>query len=364
MVAAFARHSALAAALVAGGCGPSAGEGAATGEATGEATSVGTSSTSAGGSDEGTTAEVPLPEPHGWELSLALGTDQGAVFSVWGDGPGNVVAVGGQPQAGLILRYVDGAWVGEAPPPLTPRLSWVHGIGGKLHAVGFFGAALRHDGAAWVREESGVDAPLWGVWGARPDELWAVGGAGTTDPPVMLRGDGEGGWTPVDVAAVSGESTALYKVWGRAADDVFAIGARGLVLHYDGASWRAEASRTTATLIGISGAADGSGDVVVAGGRSSGVVLRRRGGIWEPLHLPDQPGLDGAWVDADGAATVVGRGGFIGVFPPGTRAWVPEESGVSDELHAVFGVPGGPVFAVGGRFEAAPYTGVILRRLP
>lgn len=311
-----------------------------------------------------TTSPVDLPEPHAWELSLALDEGQGAVFSVWGDGPGNIVAVGGQPMAGMVLRYEGGAWAPDEVPPETPRLSWVHGVGGHLHAVGYYGAAIRHDGEAWVSETSGVSVPLWGVWGARSDELWAVGGAGKSEPPVVLRGDGAGGWSPVDVSAISGDANALYKVWGRAQDDVYAVGARGLILHYDGASWSAEASGTLATLIGVSGAADGSGDVVVAGGRSSGLVLRRRQGVWESLPLPEEPGLDGAWVDADGVATVVGRDGFIGAFVAGTSAWVPEVSGVMDELHAVFGVPGGPVFAVGGRFEVAPYTGVIVRRVP
>lgn len=343
------------------GAGGDEGESSATSSETSEGGATdGTTGSSMSG---GTTMKDPgLPEPHTWELSLSLDTSRGAIFSVWGDGPENIVAVGGQPTAGLQLRYQGGAWVEEPLPPMTPRLSWVAGIEGRLYAAGYFGALLRREDEGWASEVSGVDEPLWGVWGASEAEVWAVGGGAPPAPPVLLRRTA-GAWQRVDVAAISGDGHALYKIWGRAADDIYAVGARGLVLHYDGVEWRREESGTSVTLIGVFGDPNGE-DVVVAGGRSSGVVLRRSGGLWQVRGLPEEDGLDGAWIDEDGVATVVGRRGFIGVFPRESAGWVREASGVEDELHAVFGVPGGPVFAVGGRFDMAPYTGVILRRSP
>jgi hypothetical protein len=227
-------------------------------------------------------------------------------------------------------------------------------------AVGYYGVVIQREDGVWGHRESGVDAPLWGVWGAQEDDLWAVGGGGPEGSPILLHDDGEG-WSTVDVSAQVGSSNALYKVWGRSADDVYAVGGGGLILHYDGEVWSAEDTPTGSTLIGISGDDD---EVVVAGGRSSGVVLRKIDGEWRRLGFPDDEGFDGAWIDPEGAPTVVGRRGFIGLFAADGVAWTREESGVTDEIHTIVGVPDGPVFAVGGHFDSAPYSGVILRRLP
>ncbi|MCB9568292.1 MAG: hypothetical protein H6710_13965 [Myxococcales bacterium] len=338
-------------------CGPTSG----TSEGESEGTTTGTDTTTEGGSASASSTGADLPTPHGWQVSAHLDTDIGSIFSIWGDGPETIMAVGGQPTVGVILEYVDGAWVPDPGiPPSTPRLNWIHGIGEDRVAVGYYGAVIHRVGGVWEPRESNAGAPLWGVWGASADDLWAVGGAGMELPPVMIHFDGEA-WTPVDVSAVSGESHALYKIWGRAADDIYAIGSLGLILHYDGNTWSSEETPTTSTLIGIHGDDD---EVIVAGGRASGVVLRRQEGVWNALAFPDDQGFDGAWIDPAGYATVVGRRGFIALFAPESSAWVREESGVEEELHSVFGIPGGPVFAVGGFFDKAPYTGVILERLP
>ncbi len=323
-------------------------------------TSVATTTTTTGGSS--TTFTVDPPLPHQWTISAEFGEEVGSIFSIWADGPETILAVGGQPLAGVLLEYKDGSWTALAGlPESTPRLNWIHGIGELRVVVGYFGALLHREGGVWQARQSGVEAPLWGVWGAAVDDLWAVGsGGGEGKAPTLLHYDGEV-WSGVDVAAISGSSSALYKIWGRAADDIYAVGAKGLILHYNGVNWLPEETPVGATLIGISGDQDG---VVVAGGRSTGVVLRRVDGKWKSLTFPGDEGFDGVMLDEQGRATVVGRRGFISHFASGGGAWVREESGVDHELHSVYGVPGGPVFAVGGHFDSAPYTGVILRREP
>ncbi|MEZ4382150.1 MAG: hypothetical protein R3A79_12440 [Nannocystaceae bacterium] len=320
----------------------------------------GASATTGATSDASTTFAVDPPEAHTWRLSASFGADVGAIFSLWADGPETIMAVGGQPLDGVVLEYRGGAWVeDETIHAAVPRLNWVHGIGDFRVVVGYYGAIVHRVDGVWEPQMSGIAAPLWGVWGARPDDLWVVGGSAAGDAaPVLLHYDGDA-WAQVDVSALAGSSRALFKVWGRAADDVFAVGAGGLILHYDGVAWAREASPTEVTLIGVDGDDD---EVLVAGGRSSGVLLRRVAGAWERLDFPAYEGFDGAWIDELGAATVVGRRGAILHFAPEAQAWVAEESGVEDELHTVVGVPGGPVFAVGGRFDSAPYTGVILVR--
>lgn len=330
-------------------------------ETTSTNTTTGAETTTKGSGGSSTTFDVEPPEPHLWTVSAEYGEDVGAIFSIWADGPGSIIAVGGQPLQGVALEYVDEAWVRvmDLPEPV-PRLSWIHGIGEMRVAVGYYGVVIQREDGLWQHRESGVEAPLWGVWGATEDDLWAVGGGGPEGSPILLHDDGDG-WSEVDVSGLVGESNALYKVWGRSADDVYAVGAGGLILHFDGAAWSVQESPIGSTLIGIAGDDD---EVVVAGGRSSGVVLRQIDGEWNRLGFPDDEGFDGAWIDGEGYPTVVGRRGFIGRFAPEGIAWTREESGVTDELHTIIGVPGGPVFAVGGHFDSAPYTGVILRRLP
>jgi hypothetical protein len=345
---------ALAAALAAAGPLACAGD---DGVASASATTTSAEATT----ESSTTFAVDPPAPHRWRVSASLGEDVGAIFSVWADGPETIMAVGGQPLDGVVYEYKAGTWVEDVTiTSVVPRLNWVHGIGDFRVVVGYYGAIVHRVGGVWVPQMSGAAAPLWGACGASADDLWAVGGSVADEaPPVLLHYDGDA-WTQVDVSALAGSSRALFKVWGRAADDVFAIGAGGLILHYDGVAWTREPSPAEVTLIGIHGDED---EVVVAGGRSSGVVLRRVDGVWERLDFVDDEGFDGAWIDEEGYATVVGRRGAILHFAPDAAAWAHEESGVEDELHTVFGVPGGgPVFAVGGRFDSAPYTGVILVR--
>jgi len=66
-----------------------------------------------------------------------------------------------------------------------------------------------------------------GVWGTAPDDVYALGFAGS-----ILRYDGTG-WSEMD----SGTDETLYSVWGAVSDDVYAVGYAGVVVHYDGTAW-------------------------------------------------------------------------------------------------------------------------------
>lgn len=346
-------------AFASGGC--SAGTEPNVADGSTDSTSVGTLATTEGTGESSTTFTVDPPLPHQWVISAEFGEQVGSIFSIWAGGPESILAVGGQPLAGVILEYKEGAWATVAGLPTSmPRLNWIHGVGEMRVVVGYYGALLHREGGIWETRASGVEGPLWGVWGSAEDDFWIVGGGSAGEAPVLLHYDGEV-WSDVDVSAISGSSSALYKIWGRAADDIYAIGAKGLILHYDGIAWVAESTPVGATLIGINGNTD---EVMVAGGRSTGVVLRRVDGEWKSLVFPEDEGFDGALIDDQGYATIVGRRGFISLFAPGGGAWVREESGVDHELHSIYEVPGGPVFAVGGHFDSPPYSGVILRREP
>jgi len=239
-------------------------------------------------------------------------------------------------------------------------LHWIYGVDGELWTVGRQGAALRREGDTWVSHATGIDTILWGVWGAHKDALWTVGGDGVDDPPVLLGWDGAA-WSAVTLPP-TGDSGGLFKVWGSGTNDITAVGDRGLALHFDGAAWTVQPTGDLADLISVWGRAPDQH--LAVGGRANARVARWDGAAWtgETLLLP---GLSGVWMDASGAATLVGNQGTIAELPAGSMTPNLQDSPTLLLLHAVFGFTDGPRFAVGGSLNGAPpYVGVIVSRGP
>jgi hypothetical protein len=331
--------------------------------------STGSTSTTAGSTTEDTPTtgepDTTTGTTSAWELGLQIGTDRGALLSVWGPAPDEVYAVGGQQaspseSSGILYRFDGATWIEQPLPPGTPMLHWIHGVDGDLWTVGRDGTTMRREGDAWVVHPTGVDTILWGIWGPRSDLLWTVGGDGVDDDPVMLRWDGAA-WAPVALPATD-KSGGLFKIWGTGAEDVTAVGDRGLALHFDGDAWTVQATDDLADLISVWGR--GPGEHLAVGGRANGRIARWDGAAWSGITLP-VPGLSGVWMDPGGAATVVGMQGTIGEVGPGGLDLVAQASPTHLLLHAVFGFDGGPRFAVGGNLAGAPpYVGVIVQRGP
>lgn len=112
----------------------------------------------------------------------------------------------------------------------------VHGASADtLWAVGVKGAAMRitdaqGDTPTIETFDSQTWSTLFGVWAAKDDDVWAVGGAG-----VVRRYTGNGPrW---DVVSGVPTTERLHGVWGSSSDDVWVVGERGVVLHWDGTSW-------------------------------------------------------------------------------------------------------------------------------
>jgi hypothetical protein len=88
-----------------------------------------------------------------------------------------------------------------------------------------------------------LDAPVvvpafQAVWGADASHVWAVGDGG-----MILAFDGVT-WKP----QTSGTTAVLTGVYGADATHVWAVGAGGTILFFDGASWRVQMSGSTARL--------------------------------------------------------------------------------------------------------------------
>lgn len=337
--------------------------------------SKGTSTGTDPGSDatgEASTADASTGAPaDGWEPSLELGEDVGALYCVWGPAPSLVYTVAGQPlEGGLsrggLWRWDGAAWSAEALPEDVPGLNWVFGVGTRRVLVGDLGVILMRDGDAGPWEQHGCDTilPLWGVWGAAEDDIWAVGGDGFLRDPVACHFDGTA-WTEHELPVPSFETHALYKIWGTAADDVWAVGDAGLLMHFTGPAegWVEVPSGTEFDLISLWGT--GPDEILAVGGRTTGVLSRWDGVQWTAAEVPALAGLNGVWMAPDGTATVVGPQGGAGTVAAGGLAVEVEASGTGLALHGVYGLPGAERWAVGGSLDMAPpYVGIVLRRAP
>ena len=94
------------------------------------------------GSESSTDTGTDTGDDGDWEVVEQVGTDVGALMSVWGPSPGELFIVGGQPEAdgGRVLRGHDDSWEPESVPAGTGMLNWVYGHERKedrLRAEGF-----------------------------------------------------------------------------------------------------------------------------------------------------------------------------------------------------------------------------------
>jgi hypothetical protein len=357
-----------------GGCAPGdpppQTSAASTGDETGTGTHAASSTSDAASGEASSDASTGAPAS-GWEPSLELGDDVGALLCVWGPEPGLLYAVAGQPlggglSRGTLLRWDGAQWSVEPLPDDVPGLNWVHGVGERRVLVGDLGVVLVRDGdeGPWAQHGCGTVLPLWGVWGAAEDDVWAVGGDGFNRDPVACHFDGTT-WALHELPEPSIESHALYKVWGTAADDVWAVGDAGLVMHWGGPDegWVEHPSGTEFDLISLWGT--GPGEILAVGGRTTGVLSRWDGVQWTAQEAAALPGLNGVWMAPDGTATVVGPQGGAGTVAPGALSVDVEDAGTGLALHGVYGLPGVERWAVGGSLDMAPpYVGIVLHRMP
>lgn len=326
-----------------------------------------------GGAPDAGLADVVGADAQGWGAphndvfrSAFDATSFGAFMSVWGPSPTEVYTVGGQPLFlddvgdGVAFRFDGTDWT-EIAVPDGPMLNWVHGVDNVVWMVGEAGRAIRLvDGEVDSVVPTGVDVPLWGVWAAAVDDVWAVGGDARdrNGSPVLLRFDGSA-WQSVALPELDRASPALFKVWGTGPDNVFAVGARGIMLRFDGTAWSQLPTGVGDDLVSLWGRAPD--DIVAVGGRANGILGRWNGTEWAFETLERVSGLNGSWMDAAGVVYVNGIGGRILKIAPGASTFEDIESPTSNVLHAMFGFDEGPAFAVGGTLSAAPpYEGDVL----
>ncbi len=307
--------------------------------------------------------EEPPPTDNEWKEAFDA-TSEGWLLSVWGPSASSVYAMGGQPGAGRLHHFDGSSWAPVDVPEATPLLTWAYGFSDSdITFVGDAGAVLHFDGTTFTAQSTPTTENLWGVWGAAPDDLYAVGGSGRDGGvPTLLHFDGAA-WSAVTLPTLQKANVnALFKVWGTSATNVYAVGQRGTVLHFDGASWTEELVGASDDLISIWGT--DSSHVYAVGGRGNGIMARFDGTEWHTESLAPLPALNGVFMRTPEAVHVVGITGTIAVVDGATFEIVRTESWSTRlDLHAVFGA-GDTLFAVGGSLAStqAPFEGIALRR--
>lgn len=327
------------------------------------------------------------------------------LWGVWCDGPGYALVVG---DGGAIHRLSGGVWRREESGVKEP-LHAVVGFGGAAGedtgdaagegtgdgsgddagiaagddagiaagkaagraavAVGWMGVIVHWDGTAWRRHGGGIvdpvtrrfartraNTPLFGLWAASPDDVWAVGDEGR-----VCRFDGTA-WHEVPCPSDAHLRAVVHCPDGT----LMVAGAQGTVLAYRDGAWSQTATGTSSHLTGLH--VDDDGTVLAAGGRFdagrngfAGTLLRLREGTWTALPA-DEP-LPRLRSIARIGDTLVAAGDHGTVARVEGDRIVPERSGTRRDLYAL--APAGDRRALcvgdgGVVMERAPASGAEL----
>lgn len=306
------------------------------------------------------------PQPAGdagtsitWDAAFDT-SGTGWLLNAWGASPTDVYAVGGRTDAGTVMHSDGAGW--QRVEVAAPLLNWAFGLSPTdVFVVGNEGTVLHFDGTRWVQQATPTRQPLWGVWGAAPDDVWAVGGDGAEQHATLLHYDGAS-WAMVVLPPLQKARVGqLLKVWGTGADDVYVVGQRGVVLHRTAGAWKEELVGASDDLVSVWGA---GGVVVAVGGRSNALVSRWDGTKWTTKDLAPAQGLNGVWTRDGKTAHVAGVSGTLGRLDLATLTLTLDDVAVSDDLHSIFGV-GQRLITVGGNLQSAnpaQFKGVALER--
>lgn len=312
------------------------------------------------GGDDGDDDTVVTPV---WEEAFPA-EDLGWLLAAWGPSADDVFAVGGTPDSGLIMRRKGGTWNAMDIGMEVPLINWVYGFGSDdVMFVGNGGTAVHYDGDGFTSLDTPTEEDLWGVWGAGPDDMWAVGGRGNGEnQATILHYDGVA-WTKSSTPTLSRPSVfAYFKVWGTASDDVYAVGQRGTLVHWDGSAWSEIETGASEDLISLWGT--GPDRIVAIGGRNNGQAVIYDGTSWRQESLAPLAGLNGVWMRTPNVAHICGAQGTVATLNLDTLEYTIEESDTFLSLHGMFGTSDGQLFSVGGSLLSfqPPLKGVALTR--
>lgn len=286
------------------------------------------------------------------EWQLVTSGEPAALMAVGGTSAHDVWAVGADKGAGPLVLHYDGTAWASLSTGQSGDLWWVHAFrDGPVLFAGANANVVIYDGNRFIRTVT-PGRPrdtVFGVWGAAPDDVYAVGSTGGGNGFVWHY-DGVA-WSVVELpddtpVLAGGDTPGLFKVWGSAADDVWVVGDRGLVLHKTTAGFSVVPVGSEQRLYTVAGS---RGVLAMVGGGTSGSLLEGSGGDWHERAPAAAPLLQGLAFAADGSGYATGEGGLILARTHGQ--WSELAPGVPldvESLHAAWIDPDGGLWAVGG----------------
>jgi hypothetical protein len=312
------------------------------------------------------------PEPVKPEPPWATVADQqtAALMAVTGRSSSDVWAVGADQGSGPWVLHFDGTEWRELSTGQRGDLWWVHAFQeGPVMMAGANATILRYENGQFTRMRTPGLArqTVYGLWGARPDDVYAVGSVSGRGGFIWHFDGAE--WREVALPAADmprtpdGDFPGLFKVWGNGRGDVYVVGALGVVLRSrSGGAFELLPTGTTRRLFTVYGAGN---TVVVVGGDSQGEILELSPSGQFVRKAPEgAPLLQGLAVAPDGTAWATGFEGDVYRRTGGRWSRVDHGQPLAVEsLHAAWVDPDGGLWAVGGNVLSSSLdSGAILHR--
>jgi hypothetical protein len=299
----------------------------------------------------GTSAD---PEPT-WQL--IHGDDASALLAVWGPSSNDVWVVGGRASltgGPAILHYDGAAWSRVDSKQSSLDLWWVVGVGDDVLFSGSGGTILRYHAGEFQRLNTpSMTGTIYGIWAAAPDDIWAVGDAGTAGGVVWHSSDGQ---TFTAVAIPDPVPSRVFKVHGQASNDVWMSCASGVTLHWNGSEVEHEQTPTTNSLFSIVTTPQLA--VTVGGTGGVGALFEHGGAGWTPGNLEAPAAWRGTAAMGSDVA-IVGENGLIARrVDSGWSALRQQLTNLN--FHSAWLDEDHGLWAVGGLFEGRLSDGVLL----
>jgi len=282
----------------------------------------------------------------------------GSLNRLWGSADDDVWAVGDDGNAGLVAHYDGTSWTAISPAlgsSITPdqlKLRGVFGTSGSdawiVAEAGFetgAGTTFHYEGAFWSSRSHDLTEGFTGVWGSSPDNVWAVGLAGTGG---ARRYNGSDWEAPISLGAPA------YGIWGANESEIWAVGAAGAIWHYDG-TWGVPEYVDATSLSAVWGSS--ASDVWAGGGDALTTRIFHYDGVtWEqsPIAPTDRGSVPGIWGTAPDAVWFATTDGVLLHFD-GTSFSVALE--IQEPLTALWGTSPTDIWVVGSGGSAFHYDG-------
>jgi len=319
----------------------------------------------AGCPDEPTPTPMPPPAPIPWAAVAKWRPE--ALLSISGRSASDVWVVGADRGGGPEVLHFDGTAWRTPYTGMRGDLWWVHAFqDGPVMMAGGGATILRYENGAFTRMRTPGLArhTVYGVWGARPDDVYAVGSMSDRSGFIWHYDGTQWSELPLPLAdlprTADGDIPGFFKVWGTGSD-VYVVGGKGMVLRSrGGGAFAVVPTGTTSRLFTVHG---GGGAVVVVGGDGQGEILEldEAAGRFVSRAPEGCPLLQGLSLAANGTGWATGFQGEMYRREAGQWARVDMAPPVPVEsLHAAWTDPEGGVWAVGGSVLSGSLNGGVL----